>query len=67
MSKGKILADGPKEEVINDKTLFDSAGLVEPQLFRLTKHFELSGVHPSDFSVESVFHEITKHSKKGEG
>ena len=67
MSKGKILADGPKEEVINDKTLFDAAGLVEPQLFQLTKHFELSGVHPSDFSVEGVFDEIIKHAKKGEG
>jgi len=67
MSRGKILADGPKEEVINDKTLFDAAGLVEPQLFQLLKHYELSGVHTSDFSVESVFHDIVYHLKKGEG
>ena len=67
MSRGKILADGPKDEVINDKTLFDAAGLVEPQLFQLLKYYELSGVHTSDFSVESVYHEIVKHIKKGEG
>jgi len=67
MSRGKILADGPKEEVINDKTLFDAAGLVEPQLFQLLKHYELSGDHTSDFSVESVFHDIVYHLKKGEG
>ena len=64
MSRGKILADGPKEEVINDKTLFDAAGLVEPQLFQLLKHYELSGVHTSDFSVESVYHDIINHVKK---
>jgi energy-coupling factor transport system ATP-binding protein len=64
MSRGKILADGPKEEVINDKTLFDAAGLVEPQLYQLLKHYELSSVHTSDFSVESVYHDIINHVKK---
>ncbi len=63
MSRGKILADGPKEDVINDKTLFDAAGLVEPQLYQLLTHFELSGVHTSDFTVESVFRDIIKHKK----
>jgi energy-coupling factor transport system ATP-binding protein len=67
MSRGKILADGPKEEVVNDKTLFEKAGLVEPQLYQLLKHFELSGVHTSDFSVKSVFQDIVEHTKKGDG
>jgi len=66
MSNGKILADGPKEKVINDKMLFSAAGLVEPQLFQLARNLQAMGVNVSDFSVEGLSTKFIEYSGKVE-
>jgi energy-coupling factor transport system ATP-binding protein len=60
MSKGRILADLPKEKVLNGEASLDAAGLIEPQLFQLARRLEALYVHISDFSVEGAFTGVMK-------
>ncbi len=67
MSRGKILADLPKEKVFNGEASLDAAGLVEPQLFQLARRLEALYVHISDFSVEGAFTGVMKRVNRSKG
>jgi len=67
MSRGKILADLPKEKVFNGEASLDAAGLVEPQLFQLARRLKALNVHISDFSIDGAFAGVMKRVKRSKG
>ncbi|MEM1584051.1 MAG: ABC transporter ATP-binding protein [Nitrososphaerota archaeon] len=63
MSKGRIVKDGPAEEVLTDIPLLQECSLLPPQIVSLTSRLDFLGIRPKLAGPEEIAVEIARRLK----